>query len=373
MKNLEIILGKLEKKLDRKTSSFERKEKDLDKKYSKKIKDLIKKRTSEREKLHNEKTTVIEDLKKDSYSGAVEALIQDLKDDYRCLQKKCTYKNISQKEIDHAVEIKKVLSKLKMPEERETILKGLKTETRKLIEYEELDSFLTKKEINTYVTSKGDKCYVLAPVIEDKDNGLVKELVDKLLGVVGLGKISEDVGKTFKFQEDEIEYPQKFLMLGITSYSGDAKDLAKALIRKLNDSEIQPKGFKERNLVHKAISLDYNILKSFKEYGLKGIQKKEIQEAKDKPQEIKKSFKISKKYQDPDAVLDAYSKLREEYKEEYGKEIGISEITKQRIDGILGWDLYYALKGHVEKGFISLEKVPKGSSLENYVKKHKKK
>src|SRR3989344_2199174 len=119
--------------------------------------------------------------------------------------------------------------------------------------------------IHSYITCRGNKCYLLSPIKPEAQikGDLADSLEDKLTEVLGLGSIipentnahSAIIGRIkYSAEPDEIN---GYLVHIISSEN--AERLQGALKAKLENANIQPPAFSKAKLTHKIVCLDFEI------------------------------------------------------------------------------------------------------------------
>jgi len=129
--------------------------------------------------------------------------------------------------------------------------------------------------IHSYITCRGNKCYLLSPIKPEAQikGDLADSLEDKLTEVLGLGSIipentnahSAIIGRIkYSAEPDEIN---GYLVHIISSEN--AERLQGALKAKLENANIQPPAFSKAKLTHKIVCLDFEIFDYFKAHSAK--------------------------------------------------------------------------------------------------------
>jgi len=317
------------------------------------------------------------------------SLMEDLNTDYETMKQRAECTGLCKEKIDKVLKLKKSLSKMedKEKESLNFLLENLTPEMKALLNNPNIEENTRPVNIKTYISSNGAGCYILTPIIDESANKFTKEMTDKLFGIINMRRIYFNGDKSLNFNGKEVDYANKFLMFKLET--PQPADLATALVNKLNDDHIQPPSFKEGNMVHRAIHLDYNILKNFMNYaesivgesevkvsGKRGPYKKKSEKnletsvVSQEPQDKKKyaHFKISKYYDDPQKVINLYNQINNEFREKNGKDMLITGLTKiEKVGEKSGWTFYGSLIKHIGNGTINIEDIHSSSNLEEYV------
>jgi hypothetical protein len=361
-KNLENILNEKSTGINGILDNAKTDKEKTNKRYDSKVNTVNKNRRKELKELDKQRTLDVATLEESYKPQIVNALTQDLQSDYNCLLDACDYIPVSDDLINEAIEAKQFLVG-KHKETVEQFKKFMRPELKELVEKEDPKEMRNPKEINTYVSYNGDRAYVVVPTIEGPQEGLAKELEEKINQVIDHGEITVGRGKKLKFEGEPIGYSNGFLVFGISS-NESPKEIARYLKEKLNHPNIQPSGFEDKNLVHKSIPLEYGVFKGFR-----GDAQEEAGVVAIKVASPKKPFKIPKKYNDINKVIDDYNTINAAFKKENeGRDITKAELNGFKAEGISGSTLYASLREYIRNGALNKDNVEEGSSLEKYVK-----
>lgn len=322
-------MGNLEKKLNERNDKVNKIKVSIasaldkeEKKYRLKVKSIEKKESIN-----------ITNLNKDYSPILNAALMDDLTNDSKIMVERSEYFSLPQEKIDEVLKLKKSISDLKCRAKSNSeienplsvLLKYLPEDTKRLLDKPIIDKIQDKVDITSYVSSNGNGCYLLSPVTDSPSDKLSKELEDKILGVINLGKLLS--GKDYiYFKGDGPEYINGFLMFNIENSQPEI--LEDKLIRKLNDEHIQPNSFKEYNMIHRAVPLDYKILKDFMNYFPNGYNI-DVQEANSIEKKPKKNIE-SNVGEEIDSVV--YKNFKEQYEgltQKYGHPLSRTEISQK--------------------------------------------
>jgi hypothetical protein len=277
MSNLENILGEKKTRIAEAENIARDALSQKEAEYKSRLIALDKEYEKDKDKINNSITKSLANIEGAYSQEITESLIKDLKEDYNLILAREKYGTLSEEKINQVKAIKKILSRTKKKEEKESLLNVLVPETRNLLDVSDIAEMGKQREITTYVSANGANCYILIPALDDS-TALAKSLSDKLLGVIGLGKITLGNERSAGFKGEEVDYPQGFIMFKLETR--DPKYLAKALVDKLNDNNIQPELFKEKNLVNKAKELDFEILNNFIKYSGHQEEEKKVKVGK---------------------------------------------------------------------------------------------
>ncbi|MFA5953210.1 MAG: hypothetical protein WC812_01325 [Candidatus Pacearchaeota archaeon] len=346
MRYLDKIFNKFETEHGKIEASQRERLLEIETKYSNEItalqKEIIKKKKNKEKdtgKINSEYQGKFSNLKKDYYSTSSEALLVDLQDDEQSMSRRCYYQDFPKENIQNALEIKKTLSRID-DESKRILIDNLKDEIKELVQNSELEDTSQEKEIFSYVFNHGNKCYILTPITEDsKKNNLANLLGNKFIDMITKGKkVSPEKDKTITMKETDFNYARGYLIFEIESE--DSSYLAKALIERLNNEKFTPEEMRKCNLIHKARSLDYNILKEFE---ITNIQLNE---------KTPKSNKRRNKYN----LADIYEKI-ENLRTKYGNDLSMSEIKRE-----LGSKFYFKIDNLRRNGNVELLKIKAGKT-----------
>jgi len=383
MTNLENMVNEKEDKMYTIQSKIVSALTEEEKKYKSRVEDIKVKGAADLNRLEQKYTPKL-----------AESLMNDLNRDVDVMGQKAKYCTYSKEKINEITNLKKVILGIKSKIKDEdgsvdSLLRALPKKTQKLLnELPNIENMQDKAIITTYVSSNGAGCYILTPVSGNPLDKFSKEIENKLLGVINVGKVG--VGKDFLYFEGESpEYVNNFLMFKIET--SQPEFLKKELIKKLNDEHIQPSSFKEGNMIHRAISLDFNILKNFMNYKEGASEEQEVKISGKRGPYKKKSkanlessvvsheslgskgnekyghSAIYPKYVDPKTVIDAYNTINDKFRKENGNDMRITKILIPEIGGKGRWALYDSLVNHIKNGTIKPEDIHSSSELERYV------
>jgi len=331
-----------------------------------------------------------------------DSLMRDLNQDVNAMKQRAEYLAYPKEKIKEITNLKNAIldikSKIKGEDNSvDSLLSALPKKTQKLLnELPNIENMQDKAIITTYVSSNGGGCYILTPVSDNPLDKFSKEIENKLLGVINVGKVGAGEDCLF-FKGESPDYVNNFLMFKIGTPQPEL--LKKELIKKLNDERIQPQSFKEENMVHRAISLDYNILKNFmnykesakeesgvRVYGKRGPYKKRVKEnglgasvVSQEPKEIigipnkgkSGHSAISSKYANPQIAINAYNIINDKFRKENEKDMVLTKLLNLEIGGKGGGALYDSLINHIKDGTIKPEAIHSRSNLEKYINKEK--
>jgi hypothetical protein len=301
-------------------------------------------------------------------------LIEDLTADFEAIKDRGTYGNISKDTIVQVKNLKNTLSKIKDNQEKSNLLDIIKPEVKNLVNIKGIENMYEPRDITTYIAASANSCYILAPITDDDSSKLVNDFENWIIGVLNTKKTSLQKNNDIHFKCNELDYAQKFLLFQLDTNSPG--ELAEQLKNRLNDANVQPKSFKDYNLVSKAQCLDFEILKSFMDYSDNEEPQRQVRIRKTKSEKAVDSAvksRISPEYVDPREVIAAYYKMNAAYRKVNDSDMSISEIVKHTVTDDSGkersgWNLYYSLKEHLSKGTIKKEDIKTTSNLDRYVK-----
>jgi hypothetical protein len=268
MTNLENMLNEKDNKRNKIKSSIARDLVREEEKYKSKVQDI-----------NCEGASALVSLEQRYSPRLTEALTKDLTHDYDIMKQRANCANLSEEQLAEIVELKDGLSRIKNKELKEIMLKNLDQEKKNLLNMPSVDELAKSITITSYITANGEGCYILTPVIDEESNKLTKELSESIIGVTKMGNVLIG-GYPVYFNKTDLKHVNNFLMLNFETTH--PSDVAKGLINKFSNEHIQPKSFKESNMTHRVIALDYNILKNFAGYA-------------DKPTEHESEVKVMKK------------------------------------------------------------------------------
>jgi hypothetical protein len=212
--------------------------------------------------IKSEKVLRSQEINQD-YSGKLKLeLLYDLKQDYALMGKKSIYLELSKTELQDMHSFDKVLSNMTQAS-KDFLFKKRFPKTKGILSLDDLKNIAAPSTITSYVASNGVACSLLSPIHENNSDALSKDLKNKLYGITSQNRIALGGDNNLYFALEREHYPNGFMVLNfITS---KPSDLARELIKKLNDNHIQPGLFKKNNITHKAISIDLNQMKNFLE------------------------------------------------------------------------------------------------------------
>jgi hypothetical protein len=260
MTNLENMLNEKENKMSKIRSSIAQNLVREEEKYKAKVEDI-----------NSEGLVALNSLDHDYAPKLTESLIADLTNDSQIMIERANYSAIPKEKIEEALKIKESLSELKSSKRFKSrietplnnLLQYLPQETKDLINLPDIEKVKKQETITTYIISNSNGCYVLAPVTDKPSDRFSKDVEEKILGVLNVGKVGAGKETVF-FKGDGPEYVHNFMMFKIDTSHPDY--VAKELIKRFNNEHIQPQSFKDGNIIHKVVPLEYGLFKNFLNY-----------------------------------------------------------------------------------------------------------